>query len=273
MRKKKNMKRPTFELIISCMNKEPKRQIEEQNIRCNCIVVNQCDQSNDLRMDNRGHDLLWINRAERGVGRSRNTGLMRATSDIVLFGDEDCVYTSDLESLVIDQFEEHPEADILLFDYNYIDGGARISKTINSYRRVGRFSYMKYGAVRIAARRESLYKSGIMFSLLFGPGARYSNGEDAIFLHDCIKCGMKIYTTPTILGNVIMSSSSWFTGYNAKYYSDRGALHARVAGKLHPLISMRLAIKQSGQQGFEIGIMQAILIMVKSGNEFICEKR
>ena len=32
-----------------------------------------------------GHQILWMSLNERGIGLSRNTALMRATADIILF--------------------------------------------------------------------------------------------------------------------------------------------------------------------------------------------
>ena len=36
----------------------------------------------------------------------------------------------------------------------------------------------------------------ITFSLLFGGGAKYSNGEDSLFLKDCLKYGLVVYAVP-----------------------------------------------------------------------------
>lgn len=55
--------------------------------------------------------------------------------------------------------------------------------------RVRWYNYAKYGAARLAVRREALIKSDINFSLRFGGGAQYGSGEDTIFLSDCLKKG------------------------------------------------------------------------------------
>ena len=41
-----------------------------------------------------------------------------------------------------------------------------------------------YPTYAVAAKREALHRVNVGFSLLFGGGARYSNGEDSLFLHD-----------------------------------------------------------------------------------------
>ena len=90
-------------------------------------------------------------------------------------------------------------------------------------------NYMKYGAARIAFRRKKLSYAGIYFNQNFGGGARHSCGEDTIFLNDCLKSGLKIIHIPEAIAELDSSSeSTWFKGYNEKFFYDRGILHTVI---------------------------------------------
>ena len=60
---------------------------------------------------------------------------------------------------------------------------------ITERKRVRWYNCGRYGAVSFAIRRDRLLESGITFSLLFGGGAKYSNGEDSLSLTAFIKKG------------------------------------------------------------------------------------
>ena len=80
-----------------------------------------------------------------------------------------------------------------------------------------------------------------IFNTLFGSGATYSCGEDTLFLKELIEKGLKLYKTPIRIASVDMSDSTWFKGYNEKYFRDKGALIEAA----YPRSSYLLAILQS----------------------------
>ena len=69
----------------------------------------------------------------------------------------------------------------------------------------------------------------------------YSCGEDTLFLKELIEKGLKLYKSPIRIASVDMSDSTWFKGYNEKYFKDKGALIEAA----YPRISGLLAILQS----------------------------
>lgn len=88
---------------------------------------------------------------------------------------------------------------------------------ITERKRVHWYNCGRYGAVSFAVRRDSLLASGSTFSLLFGGGAKYSNGEDSLFLTEFIQKGYKVYTAPVTIGREEAGDSTWFHGYNEKF--------------------------------------------------------
>ena len=102
-------------------------------------------------------------------------------------------------------------------------------------------------AVRISARLNSLRLKGISFNLCFGGGAQFSNGEDSLFLMDCIRKGLKIYSYPVVIAKLIARQSTWFRGYNDKYFFDKGVLFSLLYPRLCKVYAIIHCIKQCNQ--------------------------
>lgn len=217
----------TIQVLVAAMNQKEDRLIDRMHIQTDAIVVNQCDQNRFASFAKGEHEIRFLSLAERGVGLSRNTALMRATADIVLFADEDLRYVPGYDKIILRQFEEHPEADVVIFSVESLNRSRPLYK-ITKNRRIHRIEALKYGCARVAARREKLLYANICFSLLFGGGAKYGSGEDTIFIQDCIKRGLKVYTSTANIACVEQSGSTWFRGYDDKYFFDKGVLIATV---------------------------------------------
>ena len=158
----------------------------------------------------------------RGVGKNRNVAILHSSSDILLFSDDDMVYVDGYEKKIIEAFEKLPDADIIIFNIGSMENN--VDRRINcKIKKVNILNVLNYGMPRIAIRKNSLQKSNIWITSLFGGGAKYCGGEDNLFLVTAIKKGLKIYTYPFLIGNVKERESSWFTGFNEKYFFDNGA--------------------------------------------------
>ena len=138
------------------------------------------------------------------------------------------------------EFQKHPEADALVFNVTALND-ERSGKPIEKYARVGKRESREYGSVHIAIRKRALIGKNVYFNTLFGSGATYSCGEDTLFLKELIEKDLKLYKTPIRIASVDMSDSTWFKGYNEKYFKDKGALIEAA----YPRCSYLLAILQS----------------------------
>lgn len=79
-------------------------------------------------------------------------------------------------------------------------------------------------------------KANIHFSHLFGDGCKYSSGEDSLFLIDCFRKGLRVYSYDGLIGDNIRDSSTWFRGYTEKFFYDRGAFAACAFPKLKYIV-------------------------------------
>lgn len=243
----------TLQVLIATMHQTDHSLLEKMNIQSDAIVINQCDRDEVERFTYKGHSVLWMSLNERGVGLSRNTALMRATADIVLFADEDVQYLDGYPQMIISAFEKNPDADILLMDLKPM-GVVKYHDKPYAYHRVKWYNSMHYGAVHFACKRESLFMKGLSYNLLFGGGARYSCGEDSIFLARALRAGLKVWTVPGYIGAVTHGGSTWFQGYTDKYFYDKGVLMGNVFGAMaYPLVFV-LFLKNKGQtKGYGFG--------------------
>lgn len=234
-----------LQLLLSTMNQHNYDLLKEMNISSDVIVINQWDRNQWNEFIYKGKQIKWISSKERGVGLSRNTALMKATAKICLFSDDDVRYIDGYEKKIQKAFERLPQADVIIFDIVLVNETKEITnfRNIKKIQRLHLFNTMRYGACRIAIRRESIVRENIYFSLLFGGGARYSAGEDSLFIRDCLRKKLKLYAYPLVIGYVDDSKSSWYQGVTHKLLMDKGALLYAAFPKIYPLLFLYYAIK------------------------------
>lgn len=255
----------TLQLLVAAVKKEPLKLAEEMHIDSDAIIVSQGNGYGYEELNYKGHTLRYFAMEEKGVGLNRNTSLLHAQADIVLFADEDIVYCEGYEEKVLAEFQAHPEADMLLFNVKASEG--RETYHTESYGRVRWYNSGRYPTYSFAVKRECLHRNNITFSLLFGGGARYSNGEDSLFLRDCLKAGMKVYRVPVHIGEETARESTWFHGYNEKVFYDRGVLYSYLYGCLDKLMAMRWLVAHKEELCQEISLKKAYKIMCQGMKE------
>lgn len=74
---------------------------------------------------------------------------------------------------------------------------------IENFHPVRLYNCGRYPAYSFALRTERMHELNLTYHLWFGGGARYSNGEDSLFIRDCIKKGMKVFAVPVTIGEEI----------------------------------------------------------------------
>lgn len=248
-----------LQVLVAAMNADPRQLAEKMNLPSEALIVNQCDRYAYEEFTEKGRHIRCFSMAERGVGLSRNTALMRAEGDICLFSDEDICLEADCEEKILKAFDENPDADVILFNLE-IDP-SRATYHNDTKHRVHWYNYGRYGLVAAAVRREAVIRANISFSLLFGGGAKYSNGEDSLFLHDCLKKGLHLYTETANIGREIFRESTWFQGYTEKFFFDRGVLYAYLYGGMAQVWTLRYLLTKKKTLCQEIPFSKALKLM------------
>ncbi len=219
-----------LEVLISALRKDPVELAAEMGLESDAVLIDQTDRESDRLFMNGRYIVHCIEMKVRGVGLSRNTAIdnIDTGKKIVLFADDDIRYNGGYRNLILNEFAEHPEADMILFNVEVCR--ERRTYLNEKWKRVRLYNSGRYPAYSIAVRSDRLLGSGVRFSLLFGGGAKFSCGEDSLFLRDCLKAGLKIYASPLCIGHEEVRPSTWFEGYGEKYFKDKGVLYYYMYG-------------------------------------------
>ena len=253
-------------MLISGMNLDTTHVAENMKLEADAIVINQTDSFGFEEYQYKEHRIKIYCMNEKGVGLSRNNALLRADGDIVLFSDEDIVYNEGYAKAVLDAFEANPDIDMIFFNFDVAED--RQTYHIEKKGRIRSYNCGRYPTYSLAVRREVLHKKGITFSLLFGGGAKYSNGEDSLFIKQCIKSGMKALALPITLGCEVPRPSTWFNGYTDKFFFDRGVLYRALYGKMAKPFALRFLFAHRKVMLTDRKLMDTYKLMTQGMKEF-----
>ena len=248
-----------LQVLVAAVNENVNALAEKMHLETEAVIVNQCDKFDYCEYQHKDKRIRCFSMAERGVGLNRNTALLHADGDICLFSDEDIVFDAGYEEKILNAFRENPDADLITFNFR-VDP-SRATYYNNEKKRIRWYNYGRYPTYAAAARVESLRKANVSFSLLFGGGARYSNGEDSLFFHDCLKKGLHLYADFAELGEEVYRESTWFKGYNNKFFIDRGVLYHHLYGCAARLFSLRFLWAHRAEMLKEISLKEAYKLM------------
>ena len=233
--------RTELQTLVAALNQNCTTLAGRMRLGSDAIVINQCNENAESEYDYNQYNIKCYHVNERGVGRSRNLALLHADREFILFSDEDIVYDEGYADKITHEFKMYPRADLMLFNVKQSKG--RETYHISDYGRVHWYNYGRYPSYAIAARTKRLQESGVKFSLLFGGGAPYMNGEDSLFLHDCLEKGLRIYHVPVLIGSETQRTSTWFEGYTEKFFFDRGVLYHHLYGSMAWPFGLRFLLK------------------------------
>ena len=213
------------------------------NIQCSAVIANQADRDEIVNAETRFGNVKMITTSTRGVGLNRNVALMASDAEILLFADDDMVYYDGMPDAVCKAFESLPQADVIVFGLDIVKGGVVTEHRRCKTAKLHIWNSMKYGTARVAVRREAVVRKNITFNQCFGGGCVFSAGEDTLFLKDCFDSGLKVYSYDYVLGTCCKDESSWFVGYNEKYFYDKGVLVRNLFPKTAYIMALYFGIR------------------------------
>lgn len=231
-----------LQLLVSTMHQKDISICERMNISTDAIIINQADCFEYKRFSYKGNRIDFYTFNDRGVGVSRNNALMRSVADIVEFADDGMIFLDNYKEIVKGAFNSLPDADAILFNVHSLNPN-RPFYQIKECKRVGLVEARNFATPMLAVKREKLLYHNIHFSLLFGGGTKYGAGEDTVLIYDMIKAGLHVYSFPVKIADDVRDKSTWFTGFNEKFFFDKGALIEKTHPKIAKLLAFLLAIK------------------------------
>ncbi len=134
----------------------------------------------------------------KGLSRNRNNAIALADGDIGLVADDDTQFKPEYIENLIDAFESDRSIDVACFKIATPEGKP-------DYKDYPDHSYLLNDAImhfvssiEIAFKLDAVKSRGLQFHEQFGIGSPLiSYGEEAVFIHDCIKSGLKVKYIPS----------------------------------------------------------------------------
>lgn len=259
-----------LQVLLSAMFLKDESYIDSLNITTDAVVINQCDNDTERTVKRKRPDGLtqtvnYIETTQRGLSRSRNMAIKKAEADICILCDNDVEYLPDYENSIRDGFLKHPDADLIVF---YIE---RKEKPVPNYpksKRMGYLSVLKIFSPEVAFKPQSI--KGIRFDERFGAGSgQYLMGEENIFLYDCLKKGLKIYYEPVKIAKLREEESTWFTGYDERFFISRGAGYCAMSSFFSVILIFQYAFRKRYLYSGNITMTRALSCMFKGRREYL----
>lgn len=218
-------KQKKLDVLVSCMHRENLDIVFDSHITGNAVVINQCDNDGyDECKTDRGLARMFST-TQRGLTKSRNMAINKSDADYCILCDDDEVFEDDYSQKILDAYEKCLDADVIIFKMSN-----RPPSFPNEIIRLKFPKTMKVSSWQISFRRQSLIDSGVRFDELLGAGSGNGAEEELKFLRDCEKAGLKIYYVPAVIASVGQESSTWFSGFNEKFFRDRGNTTRYILG-------------------------------------------
>tara|TARA_B100000579_G_C22766178_1_gene821525 strand:+ start:470 stop:1279 length:810 start_codon:yes stop_codon:yes gene_type:complete len=257
-----------IEILVSAMHQKDVSLISKMNINTDCVLINQTDFNSKEKISIDNRTIKFESYNETGLSLSRNKAIKSSSNDICVIADDDLFYVDNCEDIIQKAYSDIPDADIIIF--NVISTNKkRASNIFNKKERLGFFKSMKVYSYQMSFLRKSIINNQIKFNTLFGAGSEtYSCGEENIFLNQCVKLGLKIYSYPETIAKVDQQGSTWFKGYNYQYFRTKGAMFYALSKKYSFFLILQFAIRKYGLYKNETSFFNALKYMRSGKNEY-----
>ncbi len=233
-----------LQILVTTMQQSGTELLNRMNLQSDVVIANQSDRNEYTEKSIDGCQIRFITTNTRGLSRNRNIALAHTSqdADLILFSDDDLVFTDDYENEIITEFEKHPEAEAIKFNLHDLSDSRKISmKIIVRFEKANRRNMTSSGVCGLVVKQRALIKHNLHFHEEYGAGTTNMSGEDTIFLMEMLDKGISMYRSPIDIAGIDQSHSSWFSGYNKEYFQTAG----KILHVCYPRIAWLLAIRSA----------------------------
>ncbi|HHX8479816.1 TPA: glycosyltransferase [Vibrio diabolicus] len=202
-----------------------------------------------------------------GLSNSRNAALARASSDLVVFCDDDVYFLTDAFDKIRSVFDIDEEIDIATFKVVTPEGEPFKNYQSKAFTHTSK-TLFRVSSIEVVAKRESLQKARLSFDTNFGLGSGLPASEENIFLLDCFKSKLNIKYFPEFI-NCHPSESTGKNWSNKAMRSSKLPFMYRCFGCPSYLIFILFAIKKYPEYRKDIGFFKMISENIKSLKKYI----
>lgn len=260
-----------IDVLISTMNQtNVTLLIKKMNVN-NCTIINQITKEKLSLVNKSNKQYKIYSFKEKGLSKSRNKAIKYSDGNICVIADDDMYYENDYIQTIKTAYKKYPDADLIAFVVPY---ETKQGKQILKEGKVNFLQSQKIQSVQLTFKKESIIRNHITFDEEFGAGAKYYCGEENIFMCDCMKKGLKLYFVPQKIATLSdEENSSWFKGYDIKYFKTKGAVYNRMSSLLcFPLI-LQFAVRKKKLYENQFSLFEIIKIMLSGAREYRSGKK
>jgi len=214
-----------LDILLSCMHQQDASLVHASGIVGNAVVINQCDREDYLEESTATGRVRMIFTCQQGLTKSRNLAIRSSDADVCLLCDDDEKFVADYERKILEAYRDLPQADVIIFKM--------VGRSASFPDRVMELRFpktMHVSSWQISFRRQRLMDVGVQFDELLGAGSGNGAEEELKFLLDCQKAGLKIFYVPQEIASVGQTQSTWFAGFDEKFFYNRGATTRYILG-------------------------------------------
>lgn len=255
-----------IEVLISAMNVDDISFYKRFNLSTDCLIINQTDHNSYEEVEEDGFKVRMISTDTRGLGRSRNLAILNSRADVVLFCDDDEVLEDDYERKIKEAFIEYPDVDFFVMKTIIYKDGVETIK-VKEEKDLKIYNALRYGSVHFAFKREKILEKNILLSTYFGAGTGNGAGEDSIFIADCIRNKLRVRTSTKLIAKIYNDDSTWFTGFDEKFFYDKGKLSKALFPKMYRFY-IEYFVRNYPDKVGELGIRKARQLMIEGAKDF-----
>lgn len=249
-----------LQILVTSMHQTDMTLVKKMNICSDVLIANQADSFRYSEEMNNEHRFEMVTTSTRGLSRNRNIAISCSSNHaaFILFLDDDLVLHDGYEAVIEEEFLAHPEVDAIKF--NIMSKGSRsISmRPIKKFRKATAWSISSSGVCGLVIRRSVLLDKNLRFNENFGAGTERYCGEDSIFLQEMLKKKVKLYLSPKYVADIYQEASTWFVGYDEKYFMVAGMVLAHMYPVLARIIGIRSAYRFSKRKDCNMRFLEIL---------------
>lgn len=230
-------------VLVTTMHQTDTSKFDSMNLSTDTVIANQADFEGFEETEKNGCRIRFITKTEHGLSKNRNTAMDNCFNDdeYIMFADDDLTFYDGYDKTVLDEFEEHPEADAIKFNLNCVSKRKITMKPIEYFHKAARREVTSFGVCVLAVKTSVLKKSGIRYNEYFGAGTENYCGEDSIFLQNLFKKGVRLYLSTKYVADIDQENSSWYDGNMEKFYTVCGM----IIDEIYPAVSIPLCFRSA----------------------------
>ena len=211
-----------FNVLLSCMHQKDFSIIEDSQLNnVPTVIVNQCNCNNIVSEGM----YTMISTTTRGLSVSRNLAIQNSKAEICLLADDDETFVPCLEEKIMAAYRNIKDADIIIFKMiNYPN------RFRDKIKKLKKYDCLKVSSYQISFRKSAIIEKNIAFDVKLGAGSGNGASEENKFLLDCYKKGLKIYYCPIEIALLKPNQSTWFNGFDEKFFFNHGKTTRYILG-------------------------------------------